>query len=217
MLDMDDAPCAVDGPIRSRFRGLSWDKKHQGWRVRIYYSGKQRHVGRYEDDISAAKAYDKAAVYLYGANAITNFGLYQVAEDPTEVSAFIVLAKEQADQEQAVRGQQQRLHACTADSHLVKAAQQLLPGSPLMPSNLLQQQQAHCYAGVPQMMYQQAQLPHTDMAHLAWQQQQQQPYGASSSIHCRTQALQQQLAASPTFSNSRSGSRSFAAGDRVMY
>jgi hypothetical protein len=43
-------------------------------------------TGRYEDDITAAKAYDKAAVYLYGANAITNFGLSQVAEDPTEVS-----------------------------------------------------------------------------------------------------------------------------------
>jgi hypothetical protein len=41
--------------------------------------------GRYEDDVTAAKAYDKAAVYLYGANAITNFGLAQVAEDPTEV------------------------------------------------------------------------------------------------------------------------------------
>lgn len=46
------------------------------------------HAGRYEDDISAAKAYDKAAVYLYGANAITNFGLSQVAEDPTEVRRF---------------------------------------------------------------------------------------------------------------------------------
>lgn len=30
---------------------------------------------RFEDAITAAKAYDKAAVYLYGASAITNFGL----------------------------------------------------------------------------------------------------------------------------------------------
>eukprot|EP00775_Hariotina_reticulata_P002096 gene2096-2414_t len=96
----------IDGPIRSRFRGLSWDKKHQGWRVRIYYSGKQRHVGRFEDDVAAAKAYDKAAVYLYGANAITNFGIQACQEDPTEVSPFIVLAKEQADQEQQARSQQ---------------------------------------------------------------------------------------------------------------
>jgi hypothetical protein len=44
-------------------------------------------AGRYEDDITAGKAYDKAAVYLYGANAITNFGHSLVAEDPTEVSS----------------------------------------------------------------------------------------------------------------------------------
>jgi hypothetical protein len=45
-------------------------------------------TGRYEDDITAAKAYDKAAVYLYGANAITNFGLSQVVDDPTEVRLY---------------------------------------------------------------------------------------------------------------------------------
>lgn len=32
--------------IRSKYRGLSWDKKHQGWRVRLYFAGKQRHVGK---------------------------------------------------------------------------------------------------------------------------------------------------------------------------
>ncbi|KAF8063789.1 gpn3 [Scenedesmus sp. PABB004] len=93
-------------PVRSRFRGLSWDKKHQGWRVRIYFAGRQRHVGRFEDELVAARAYDKAAVYLYGGCAITNFGLEAVQADPSEVSAFIMLAKEQADQEKAVRAGQ---------------------------------------------------------------------------------------------------------------
>lgn len=31
-------------------------------------------AGRYPDDVTAAKAYDKAAVYLYGSAAVTNFG-----------------------------------------------------------------------------------------------------------------------------------------------
>ncbi|WIA31290.1 hypothetical protein OEZ86_002192 [Tetradesmus obliquus] len=60
---------------KSDLRGLSWDRKHEGWRVRIYYQGKQRHIGRFSDEIEAAKAYDAAAYYLYGDSAITNFGL----------------------------------------------------------------------------------------------------------------------------------------------
>eukprot|EP00878_Enallax_costatus_P000920 GHUV01001050.1.p1 GENE.GHUV01001050.1~~GHUV01001050.1.p1 ORF type:complete len:558 (+),score=158.89 GHUV01001050.1:159-1676(+) len=108
---------SLDGPIRSRFRGLSWDKKHQGWRVRIYYAGKQRHVGRFDDDITAARAYDKAAVYLYGTNAITNFPLEVCLADHTEVSGFIILAMEQVDQEQLGRGQQRRYaEPCKASS-----------------------------------------------------------------------------------------------------
>jgi hypothetical protein len=31
---------------RSRFRGLTWDKKERRWRVRINVMGKQHHVGR---------------------------------------------------------------------------------------------------------------------------------------------------------------------------
>jgi hypothetical protein len=46
-------------------------------------------TGRFEDDITAAKAYDKAAVYLYGSNAITNFGLEACQVDPTEVGQCI--------------------------------------------------------------------------------------------------------------------------------
>jgi hypothetical protein len=53
----------------------SRDKKHRAWRVRIFFSGKQRHVGRYRDDVTAARAYDKAAVYLYGPKAILNFSM----------------------------------------------------------------------------------------------------------------------------------------------
>jgi hypothetical protein len=44
-------------------------------------------AGRYEDEVLAARAYDKAAVWLYGARAITNFGLEACLLDPTEVSS----------------------------------------------------------------------------------------------------------------------------------
>lgn len=42
-------------------------------------------AGRFDEDVAAAKAYDKAAVFLYGSNAITNFGLEACQVDPTEV------------------------------------------------------------------------------------------------------------------------------------
>lgn len=40
-------------------------------------------AGRYTDEFSAVKAYDKAAVYLYGRSAITNFGLEACKADCT--------------------------------------------------------------------------------------------------------------------------------------
>jgi hypothetical protein len=50
-------------------------------------------AGRYSDDIAAATAYDKAAMYLYGRNAITNFGLDACQKDQTEVSIQATLIR----------------------------------------------------------------------------------------------------------------------------
>ncbi|WIA42176.1 hypothetical protein OEZ86_009440 [Tetradesmus obliquus] len=118
----------TDGRIEGRrLRGLSWNKTHQLWRVRIYYNGKLRFVGRFEDAITAARAYDKAAVYLYGASAITNFGLEACLADPTEVGSCIVRAKEEAEQQNAAR------QAAGINSPLQRGKQQ----------QQQQQQQAH--------------------------------------------------------------------------
>jgi hypothetical protein len=113
-----------------------------------------------------------------------------------QVSAFIVMAKEQADQEQAIKGQQ-RMLGCTADSRLLKAAHQFLPGSHLLHGGLLQQQQQqqlHCSSvAMPQTVYPQAQLP-VMVDSLAWQQQQQhqQFYGVRSSSGMQSMIPQQQ-------------------------
>jgi hypothetical protein len=49
---------------------------------------------RYPDEKDAAKAYDKAAVYLHGENAQTNFGIAAAGEDDTPLSKYIIPLKE---------------------------------------------------------------------------------------------------------------------------
>lgn len=69
---------------------------------------------RFQDAITAAKAYDKAAVYLYGVSAITNFGIDACLSDPTGVGSCILRAREEAEQAAANR------HA--GNSHLAAIA-----------------------------------------------------------------------------------------------
>lgn len=51
-------------------------------------AGKQRHVGRFDDDVTAAKAYDKAAVYLYGSNAMYVWVGCRAAAEPAPASCL---------------------------------------------------------------------------------------------------------------------------------
>lgn len=55
----------------SKYKGVSWHKKNQKWRAQI---GKKRHsLGYFDNEIDAAKAYDKAAKELFGEFANVNF------------------------------------------------------------------------------------------------------------------------------------------------
>ena len=42
----------------SRFRGVSWDKSSQKWNATVSIAGKQKTVGRYDDETEAARAVD---------------------------------------------------------------------------------------------------------------------------------------------------------------
>lgn len=55
----------------SKYRGVCWDKNK--WRSVIYHQGKQHSIGRFTDEIEAAKAYDKRAIELFGDKAVLNF------------------------------------------------------------------------------------------------------------------------------------------------
>ena len=58
----------------SRFRGVAWDEENKKWRVTLgSINGKQVNLGRYVDELEAAKAYDKAARAQWGEYARLNF------------------------------------------------------------------------------------------------------------------------------------------------
>lgn len=58
---------------KSKYKGLSWDPTSKSWRVRIVDDGRKIHLGKYKDEIEAAKVYDKAAKKYRGQYARLNF------------------------------------------------------------------------------------------------------------------------------------------------
>jgi hypothetical protein len=58
----------------SRFKGVFWDTQYSAWHARIVVDGKVTFLGRFRDEIEAAKAYDVAAIIQFGEFARPNFG-----------------------------------------------------------------------------------------------------------------------------------------------
>lgn len=57
----------------SRYKGVGWNKSAGAWRARIYYRRREYVLGRFEREEEAARAYDAAAVAVYGPYARLNF------------------------------------------------------------------------------------------------------------------------------------------------
>ena len=58
----------------SKYKGVCWDKFRNKWRSTIKVEDKQRHLGRFETELEAAKAYDEAASKYFGEFARLNLG-----------------------------------------------------------------------------------------------------------------------------------------------
>jgi hypothetical protein len=57
----------------SKYKGVNWNKRKKNWRVRICINGRRIFLGYFDDEIQAAKAYDKAAKKYHGEFASLNF------------------------------------------------------------------------------------------------------------------------------------------------
>lgn len=57
----------------SKYKGVFWNKKLDKWQTQIRVNKKAIYLGLFEDDIEAAKAYDKAAVAYFSEFAKLNF------------------------------------------------------------------------------------------------------------------------------------------------
>lgn len=56
----------------SDYKGVTWDKQREKWRARISIEGKLKHLGRFTNEIEAAKAYNTAAIKHFGDYACLN-------------------------------------------------------------------------------------------------------------------------------------------------
>jgi hypothetical protein len=61
------------GEAPSKYRGVSWYKINNKWAAQITYDGNQHHLGSFEGEEEAARAYDRAARAQLGQKAQLNF------------------------------------------------------------------------------------------------------------------------------------------------
>lgn len=64
---------------RSHFKGVSWHSQSGKWRSEATLKGKHFFLGMFEDETEAARAYDRAAIRLFGEFAHPNFPMDGVA------------------------------------------------------------------------------------------------------------------------------------------
>ena len=57
----------------SKFKGVSWCARAKMWIARIHYKSRGYHLGYFSDEVEAAKAYDQAALNIFGEFAFINF------------------------------------------------------------------------------------------------------------------------------------------------
>lgn len=71
--------CGKKPNTKSKFKGVWWHKTNKKWIAEIKKYRKKIHIGSFENEIDAAKAYDSKSLELHGEFSKTNkdLGLYE--------------------------------------------------------------------------------------------------------------------------------------------
>lgn len=67
------AKCQKRKDATSKYRGVTWNKQHNCWQAKIRHCGKDSHLGWFDSEEDAARAYDAKAIELFGEHAAPNF------------------------------------------------------------------------------------------------------------------------------------------------
>ncbi len=62
-----------DRPVTSQYKGVRWKPNRQKWYASIARDKKYHHLGVFDNEMEAAKAYDAAARHFHGEYAKLNF------------------------------------------------------------------------------------------------------------------------------------------------
>lgn len=60
------------GGTKSRFKGVYWDAGRQKWQAIARVRGRNHHLGRFDDEVTAARAYNELALAEWGEFAALN-------------------------------------------------------------------------------------------------------------------------------------------------
>jgi hypothetical protein len=65
----------------SKYKGVSFVRGKRKWRAQVSHNGKYKHIGYFETQEQAARAYDEAAKIYHGKFAILNFEQEETKQD----------------------------------------------------------------------------------------------------------------------------------------